>query len=195
MLSQMFGKLCEQNFKMPAAVKIRNEVCQEIGEVTKIIQILSSLGPEIADLFFVAIIESVRSLSRIIIRSTQVVRASRMCIRVLTAHKTRMEMLDKLSGIVQKTKRSRLAAIPHSRYPPARCHLDIALYIVFIQEILHVYSFCNAWTIKSSYPTSFILKLYMIDDQIIMSKRTRSLRLAYPPKRSTAPSPSPSISH
>jgi hypothetical protein len=45
MLSQMFGKLCDQNFKMPVAVKIRNEVCSEIGEVTKIIQILSSLGP------------------------------------------------------------------------------------------------------------------------------------------------------
>jgi hypothetical protein len=41
----MFGKLCDQNFKMPVAVKIRNEVCSEIGEVTKIIQILSSLGP------------------------------------------------------------------------------------------------------------------------------------------------------
>jgi hypothetical protein len=38
MLSQMCVKLGEQNVKTPAAVKIRNEVCQELADFIEVIQ-------------------------------------------------------------------------------------------------------------------------------------------------------------
>lgn len=40
MVTQMLGKLAGQNVKTPAAVKIRNEVLEEMGEVIKAIQML-----------------------------------------------------------------------------------------------------------------------------------------------------------
>jgi hypothetical protein len=67
---------------------------------------------------------------------------SRTSFPAFTAAKTQMEALDKLSGLRKSIKR---AAIPRSGYPPARCHLEILLYIAFIEEILHLYLFCHSF--------------------------------------------------